>query len=541
MFKVKILDCTLRDGGRIINCKFSDDQIVGIADGLAQANLDIVEVGFLRDDSIVHYNGNSTFFTTIEQAEAILIECSDKAEYVLFVDYGMYDFNKLTEYVPGQKITGLRVGFTKKNFSENLEDLMISLRSVKDKGYKLYIQGVNSIGYTDMQILEIIKLVNNIHPYSFGIVDTYGAMYPNNLRNIFSLIDKNLEKDICIDFHSHNNFQMSFALAQEIIKINNGSRFLIIDSTLMGMGKCAGNLNTELIADYMYRLMQYNYDNDKIFDLIDEYIVQYKKEYDWGYTVPAMMAGIYKSHPNNIIYLTEKFDMDTKDIKYMLNQINEEKRMTYDYDNIEKLFIQYNSSKINDENTISELTKICCGKEILVLNPGITLKSDRRKIEQYVKENSPVIFTVNFLDTSFSNSYTFFGNQKRYKQNRKNVFSDRTVVTSNVKCDDNIIFRLDYSKSIECGWRYFGNSTLLLLRTLFNRLNVDSVTIAGFDGYIKGNKNYYREDMENNRMEGEFEQLNRDISQMLNALMKRNEGKKLNFLTDSYYERFISC
>lgn len=540
MFKVKILDCTLRDGGRIINCSFSDDQIAGIADGLAQANIDIIEVGFLRDEATVQYDGNSTFFTKIEQAETVISECSEQSEYVLFVDYGMCNFNQLPECVPGQKITGIRVGFTKKNFMEDTENLIVSLKSVKAKGYKLYIQGVNSIGYTDMQLLQIIKFVNEIHPYSFGIVDTYGAMYSDDLRNIFSLIDRNLEKDIYIDFHSHNNFQMSFALAQEIIRMNNGRRGLILDATLMGMGKCAGNLNTELITDYMFRLMQYNYDNDKILDLIDEYISQYKKKYGWGYTIPAMMAGIYRSHPNNIIYLTEKFDMDTKDIKYMLNQIDEEKRMKYDYDNIEQLFIQYNSSKIDDQNTIDRLTELCRGREVLVLNPGMTLTNGREKIERYEKEKSAIVFTVNFCDHSFRDSYAFFGNQKRYKQNRKRVIPDRTVITSNIKCEDSIPLCLDFSESIECGWRYFGNSTLLLLRTLFNRLNIGTVAIAGFDGYFKGRKNYYCDAMENNRMEEEFDQLNRDISQMLNALMKRNGDKKLIFLTESYYERFLN-
>lgn len=539
MYKVKILDCTLRDGGRIINCEFSDRKIADITKGLSSANIDIIEVGFLRDKKIINYKGNSTFFTTIGQAESVIKDSLNSSEYVLFVDFGMFDFQTLDDYVPSQKISGLRVGFTKKNFNQNLDELIECFNVVKAKGYKLYIQGVNSIGYTDRQLLEIIEFVNEVHPHCFGIVDTYGAMYLDNLKNIYTLIDKNLDSDICIDFHSHNNFQMSFALAQEIIRICNGERELVLDATLMGMGKCAGNLNTELITDYLYRLKQYNYDNDIIFDLIDENISEYKKKYFWGYSIPAMMAGIYKSHPNNIIYLTEKFEIDTKDVKYILNQIDETSRMTYDYDNLEQIFLEYNSSKINDDEAIRKIKNICGKKIILVLCPGNSLKKERSKIDDFILKRLPIIFTVNFVDSSYEDTYAFFGNQKRYKQFYKKLNPLKTIVTSNIRGSQEKELHLDYSKCIECGEKYFGNSTLLLLRTLFCRVDVDEIVVAGFDGYFRGKKNYFVEELENNRREEEFRELNQSILRMLQRLMKKYPRKKISFLTHSYYEQYL--
>ena len=67
MQKIKLLDCTLRDGGRIIDCKFHDNEIKDIAKRLQDANTDIIEMGFLRDPSKVDYKGDSTFFTKVEQ------------------------------------------------------------------------------------------------------------------------------------------------------------------------------------------------------------------------------------------------------------------------------------------------------------------------------------------------------------------------------------------------------------------------------------------------------------------------------------------
>lgn len=187
--------------------------------------------------------------------------------------------------------------------------------AIKNKGYKLFIQGVNSLNYSDRELLEIVAMVNEVHPYSFGIVDTYGAMYMDDVDRLYSLIDHNMLPDICINFHSHNNYQLSFAFAQEVIKLSGtGSRQIIIDGTLGGMGKVAGNLNTELIVEYLVRKKYYDYEFEDVLDMLDDYIYKYTLKYKWGYSTAAMMAGIYKSHPNNVIYLTEKFRLDTKDI-----------------------------------------------------------------------------------------------------------------------------------------------------------------------------------------------------------------------------------
>ena len=67
MKNIRILDCTLRDGGRIINCAFSNEEIKELSNRLADAKVDIIEVGFLRDHRNTDYIGNSTFFTDVDQ------------------------------------------------------------------------------------------------------------------------------------------------------------------------------------------------------------------------------------------------------------------------------------------------------------------------------------------------------------------------------------------------------------------------------------------------------------------------------------------
>ena len=320
MKNIQVLDCTLRDGGRIIDCKFPDEEIKDISYRLAEAKVDIVEVGFLRDWRNISYQGDSTFFTDVDQIRPFVNRNKKDVTYVAFIDYGMFDFNSLKSY-DGNSIDGIRFGFTKRDFEENYNEILIDMKIIKEKGYKLFIQGVNSLNYSDKEILELVEMVNTIQPYSFGIVDTYGAMYIEDLDRIYGLIDHNMSQDICINFHSHNNYQLSFGFALEVIKLSRGTRQIVIDATLSGMGKVAGNLNTELIVDYLVRKLYYNYEFDDILDLIDDHIYKYSLQYKWGYSIPAMMSGIYKSHPNNVIYLLEKFRLETKDISNILSMI----------------------------------------------------------------------------------------------------------------------------------------------------------------------------------------------------------------------------
>lgn len=547
MKNIRVLDCTLRDGGRIINCDFPDSEIREISDKLAKAKIDIVELGFLRDWRNVSYIGNSTFFTDVDQMIPFINENRKNTLYVAFIDYGMFDFNSLKPY-DGKSIDGIRFGFTKENYQKEKEEIINSAKAIQEKGYKLFIQGVNSLNYSDKEILELVEMVNIIHPYSFGIVDTYGAMYMDDVDRLYGLIDHNMDQDICINFHSHNNYQLSFSLAQEVIKLSHGSRSIIIDGTLGGMGKVAGNLNTELLVEYLVRKFHYDYETDDILDMLDDYIYKYSLKYKWGYSTSAMMAGIYKAHPNNVIYLTEKFRLDTKDIGKILSMIDSKNRQRYDYNNIEKLYIEYISDKVDDHETIDQLKKIIGDKEVLVLVPGMSLNSYRNVIDNYIKEETPFVISVNFI-ADYDDTYAFFGNQKRYNLLVKKRLSRKVIVSSNVKVDyfekDNEEIRekefvVNYHSLINRGYKYFENSTIMLLN-LLKRMEVSKIQLAGFDGFEADKlTNYSDESFQNNRFIDHFGELNRDIFEMLKEYADTVRGKStLNFLTPSIFQGAI--
>ncbi len=536
MKNVSILDCTLRDGGRIIDCAFPDREIKSMTSRLANAKIDIVEVGFLRDHRKNEYRGNTTFFTDVNQMKPFLDKSISNVMYVAFIDYGMFDIDSLTPY-DGTSIDGIRFGFTKKSYDTDKEGILHWIDEIKKKGYKLFIQGVNSLSYSDKEILGLVDMVNNVHPFSFGIVDTYGAMYMDDVDRLYGLIDHNMSPDICINFHSHNNYQLSFAFAQEVIRLSNSTgRKIIIDSTLGGMGKVAGNLNTELIVDFLVRKLRYNYETEDILDMLDDYIYKYSLKHTWGYSTAALMAGIYKSHPNNIIYLTEKFRLDTKDIGKLLAMIDPDTRQKYDYNNIERLYTEYIADKVDDYEVLRELKGIVENKEILVLVPGNSLNEYREEIDAYIKQENPVVISVNFIADE-PGAYAFFGNQKRYVRLADKRIGRKVIVSSNIKSDSEEDRIVNYHSLINRGYTYFENSTIMLLN-LLKKISPKKISIAGFDGFREdAQKNYSDSSFQNERHIGEFALLNKEIREMFeDVVAAMSPDCQFKMITPSLYE-----
>ena len=528
MGNIKLLDCTLRDGGRIIECDFGKKRISNILEDLQASGIDIIEIGFIRNK--IDYKPGTTFFTNFDQIKEYAKKVS--SELVVFVDYGMFDIEQIPVWTDDNPVTGIRYGFTKGNYDNAVAEMV----EIQRKGYKLYVQDVNTLSYSDGELIELINKINDLEPYSFAIVDTYGAMYQEDVVRYFDILDHNLNPDIYIDFHSHNNYQLSFSLAQKVIKLAKASeRMVIIDSTLYGMGKVAGNLNTELIVEYLNRKYGTDYELNRIFDSIDENIVEYKANHEWGYSTNALLAGMYMSHPNNVIYLTEKFKLDTTDIGNILSMIDEDKRKTYDYDNIERLYIQYNTSLNSDSEARMQIEKKVKNRNILIIAPGSSIIGDADKIKSFVKSEDPVIFCVNFVYGTEKDRYLFFANTKRYKEFYKEISGD-VILLSNIKHVTGNELTIDYGTLVERGEKNFDNATIMLLR-LLKDMRMKAIYIAGFDGFDINGHNFVLEELEFNNRNKNPEKINNEIMNMFSRIKDeyKRRGIDITFITESIY------
>ena len=298
MGHVKLLDCTLRDGAYLVDKKFGDTVIKGIIDGLVKANIDYVEVGFFQNDS---FGDGKTVYRNSKDVQRFIPYKNGRCEFTVLADYSRYSIDNLDECT-GHSVDAIRECFFKEERYDAIQDCKI----IKEKGYKLFIQPVDILGYSDLELIELIELVNKIEPYCFSIVDTFGSMYQEDLHRVFEIINHNLIHSSKIGFHSHNNMQLSNALSQEFIRISTGKRNVVIDGTISGMGRGAGNTPTELIAQYLVSQLGYTYDMNQLLDLIDTYMDNIRSKCSWGYSTSYFTAGCYGAHVNNIDFLSKK-------------------------------------------------------------------------------------------------------------------------------------------------------------------------------------------------------------------------------------------
>lgn len=535
MGQAKLLDCTLRDGAYLVDKKFGDPTIKGIIRGLQKANIDYIEIGFLQNEG---FGEGKTVYKNAEDVSRFIPKDKGNSMFTVLADYSRYSIENL-EVNPGNSIDAVRECF----FKEERYNAIEVCKKIKEKGYKVFVQPVDILGYSDVEILELIQLVNQVEPYCISIVDTFGSMYEEDLQHIYSIIDHNLVSNCKIGFHSHNNMQLSNALSQAFLRMAHGKRQVIVDGTVSGMGRGAGNTPTELIAQYMVAKLGYSYDMDALLDVIDGYMDNIRSRCSWGYNTPYFIAGCYSAHVNNITYLTGKNSIQSKDIRYILNRIGAEKRKRYHYDLLEQTYLDYLRADIDDVASIKELKEQLSGKNVVIIVPGRTISEYKKEIQETIKEKKAVVITVNFFPEEIDTDYMFIGNIKRYNywKNTEQFANVKKIVTSNIldseeNRDTAII--VSFARLIKCGWEHLDNSTMMLLR-LLDLLDVASINIAGFDGYgyrADGSLNYANQYLELSRVKENPMELNEEIAEMLNDYKQtRNSNAPIEFITESRF------
>lgn len=537
MNHAKILDCTLRDGAYLVDKNFGDTTIRGIINGLVQAKVDFIEIGFLQDEG---FGDGKTVFKNSADAEKFIPLDKQGCEFAVLADYSRYSVENLDEKKL-QSIDAIRECFFKKERFEALE----ACKVIKEKGYKIFVQPVDILGYDDIELIEFLQKVNEIEPYCLSIVDTFGSMYQEDLHRVFEIIHHNLISSCRIGFHSHNNMQLSNALSQEFIRMSVGKREVVIDSTISGMGRGAGNTPTELVMQYMVSNFGYKYDMDALLDVIDGYMDNIRTRCSWGYTTSYFIAGCYGAHVNNVSYLIRKNSICSKDIRYILNKIGSQARKRYDYDLLERTYLELLESNIDDNSAMKRLKEKMANRKVLILVPGHTISSENNKIKKYIDREQPIVISVNFLPQEFQIDYVYMSNIKRYRywQNNERFVNTSKILTSNI-IDKNVQIEnaevVSFKKLIKCGsWENIDNSTLMLLR-LLDSLSVANVALAGFDGYDTSSKNpqnYVSEFLESSSATLDAVKQNQEIEQMLEnyGVTRTNKDITITFITNSRF------
>jgi 4-hydroxy 2-oxovalerate aldolase len=308
-----ILDCTLRDGGYYTKWDFNKDLVDQYINTVSNLPIDYVEIGY-RSPVKKEYYGEYFYLPTStivrirkklnkNKKIAVMIntkDCRDEKH----LEELLLDCNGLVDMVrfavsPNSIIHAVRLGKKAKElgFELALNIMYLSKSSVEE------LEGFVN------QIIEEIPSIDFIY-----FVDSFGACFPNEIREKF---EKSAERfpDIKFGFHGHDNIQLAYA--NTIVSMESGAR--IVDSTITGMGRGAGNLSTELICSHFNSKNNFTFDYTDLVDLVERFTTL-KNEYSWGTSLPYMISGLEQLPQGEIMNLVSMKRYSTNSIIKMIKK-----------------------------------------------------------------------------------------------------------------------------------------------------------------------------------------------------------------------------
>lgn len=528
MNNLQILDCTLRDGGYINNWNFGNRIIRRILRYLSDAHIDIIECGFLSD---AEYDKDKSIFNHPSQIKNLITQ--NQSRHVAMIALGEKEI--AYEKVPvcdESGVWGIRLTFHK----HEIERAFIYANDLMSKGYQVFIQPVGTCTYTDRELLDLVDKVNALNPYAFYIVDTLGTITGTELMRLFQMIDANLNPKICIGFHSHNNLQLAFSNAQELVH-HFTDRNVIVDASVQGMGRGAGNLCTELIAQYLNEKIHSSYNVIPLLEIVDKYLNTIKEQFPWGYTIPYYISAVNNCHPNYASFLMNKQTINVKDIKKILDRIPPEKRALFDKDYIQDLYANYLANTIKDDDIIKLLSSEFNNRTVLLIAPGKSIVSQKEQIQKFILDFNPIVISVNFIPEDYKIDYVFISNMKRFDDIDISNFATcdyKAIITSNIAGENKeSLLCVNYSSYTNSDYLISDNAGLMSL-ALLKKCKISEVNLAGFDGFLPDStQNYYSKALLNNV---EYSTLENKTNQIREQIKLIRRDMVINFITKSQYE-----
>ena len=321
MGEIRLLDCTLRDGGDINDWNFGEQVIKDTIKKLEKSHVDIIEIGFFKDEP---YEKNRTIYDDINQLSKQIIPKKEKIAYAAVIEMlSPFPVSQIAQ-CSEETVDMIRVIVQKSLLKESFE----YCKYIVEKGYKLLVQPacVNQFSYDEF--IEMLDLFNAINPWAFYVADSWGTQNAKQLLTYILLADKHLKPGIAIGYHGHNNMQQVFGVAKALCE-EGLDRDICIDASVDGIGRDAGNLDSTIIAEYLNGKFEKQYHLSYFFYLSEKYIKSMFALQPWGYTMPYFLAAIRNCNPKYATYYDFELHLPVDNIERILNIISEEDKIVY--------------------------------------------------------------------------------------------------------------------------------------------------------------------------------------------------------------------
>ena len=358
------LDCTFRDGGYYNNWFFKKSDIDFYIKNISKTNIKYIEIGFRffnnKNSGLTAYS-NDKFIKSLKIKNdlkiGVMINATD------FILENKLEINRLKKVFPKFKnLAFIRIAFHNKD----LNNVTKIANFFSNKGPKviLNLMQISQLGKT--KIVKTLKIINKLNIDAFYIADSFGSLKPGYITTLSKILKKYCKFNL--GFHAHDNLSLAFKNAQKAIEEN----FTYIDSTILGMGRGAGNLKTEDIYAFLNK-------DDKIGikslkEIKNRIFKPLKKKYKWGTDKYYKFAAHHSIHPSYVQELLNNKNYTNEKATQILKSLSQIDSTKYNPENLN--FYKKANNKANEN-------QIKLNDEILILGSSPKLKIYKKKIEKF--------------------------------------------------------------------------------------------------------------------------------------------------------------
>lgn len=292
--QIKVLDCTIRDGGLMNNHDFDDRFVRAIFKAVSESGIDYMEIGYKNSKKLFPGDKYGAWkFCTDEDILKVTDGIPSKTKISVMVDVDRVDLNDIKPKKESP-VTMIRTAC----YVKDVDKAIALANHFADKGYETAVNLMAISKVLEVDLNECLtQLEKECKCNVVYLVDSNGSLYQETTEYLVKKA-KSIIKTKEIGIHAHNNQQLAFGNTIEAI-IHNAN---YLDSTIFGMGRAAGNCPTELLLGF---LKNPKYDIRPILDVISKEMIPLSKKVEWGYVIPYAITGILDEHPKSALELRE--------------------------------------------------------------------------------------------------------------------------------------------------------------------------------------------------------------------------------------------
>jgi 4-hydroxy 2-oxovalerate aldolase len=297
--QIKVLDCTIRDGGLMNNHDFDDRFVRAIFKAVSEAGIDYMEIGYKNSKKLFPGDKYGAWkFCSDDDIRKVTDGIPSKTKISVMVDVDRVDLEDIKPK-KDSPVTMIRTAC----YVKDVDKAIFLANHFADKGYETAVNLMAISKVLEVELTEgLTQLEKECKCNAVYLVDSNGSLYQETVEYLIKKA-KSIIKTKEIGIHAHNNQQLAFGNTIEAI-IHNAN---YLDSTIFGMGRAAGNCPTELLLGF---LKNPKFDIRPILDVISKEMIPLSKKVEWGYVIPYAITGILDEHPKSALELRESDQKD---------------------------------------------------------------------------------------------------------------------------------------------------------------------------------------------------------------------------------------